>query len=349
MTINKKNPILVTGGGGYIASWIIKYLLEDGYNVHTTVRKIEDKEKYQHLETIGEKYPNQLHFFEADLLKPNSFTKSMEGCEIVIHTASPFFVTKINNPELDLIKPAKEGTANVLRSVNEVQSVKRVVLTSSCASIYGDNIDLKSINQDSFTEEFWNTTSNINHNPYSYSKTLAEREAWDISKQQTRWDLIVINPAFVMGPSLSKRTDSTSVQTMQQLCNGIFFLGVPELWFGITDVRDVALAHILASFNENAKGRHIICSESMPMLEMAKILKSHFGNKFLLPSSTIPYFLIWLFGPLMGFNHSYIEKNIGYSIKFDNSYSTKGLGLQFTDVKKTLIDHAEQLINDHLL
>ena len=349
MTINKNKPILVTGGGGYIASWIIKYLLDDGYTVHTTIRKIEEKEKYKHLEHIGENYPNKLLFFEADLLKPDSFAKAMEGCEVVIHTASPFMVTKIKDPEIDLIKPAKEGTANVLRSVNAIQSVKRVVLTSSCASIYGDNIDIKSINKDSFTEEFWNTTSNINHNPYSYSKTLAEQEAWDIASKQSRWDLIVINPAFVMGPALSKRTDSTSVQTMQQLCNGTFFFGVPELWFGITDVRDVAKAHILASFNENAKGRHIICSESLTMLSMAQILKDHFGNKFLLPSSTLPYFLIWLFGPLMGYNHSYIEKNIGQSVKFDNSYTKKDLGLEFTDVKKTIIDHVEQLIQDHLI
>ncbi len=349
MTINKNKPILVTGGGGYIASWIIKYLLDDGYTVHTTIRKIEEKEKYKHLEHIGENYPNKLLFFEADLLKPDSFANAMEGCEVVIHTASPFMVTKIKDPEIDLIKPAKEGTANVLRSVNVIQSVKRVVLTSSCASIYGDNIDIKSINKDSFTEEFWNTTSNINHNPYSYSKTLAEQEAWDIASKQSRWDLIVINPAFVMGPALSKRVDSTSVQTMQQLCNGTFFFGVPELWFGITDVRDVAKAHILASFNENAKGRHIICSESLTMLSMAQILKDHFGNKFLLPSSTLPYFLIWLFGPLMGYNHSYIEKNIGQSVKFDNSYTIKDLGLQFTDIKTTLIEHAEQLINDQLI
>ena len=178
---------------------------------------------------------------------------------------------------------------------------------------------------------------------------MAEQEAWDIASKQSRWDLIVINPAFVMGPALSKRTDSTSVQTMQQLCNGTFFFGVPELWFGITDVRDVAKAHILASFNENAKGRHIICSESLTMLSMAQILKDHFGNKFLLPSSTLPYFLIWLFGPLMGYNHSYIEKNIGQSVKFDNSYTIKDLGLQFTDIKTTLIEHAEQLINDQLI
>jgi nucleoside-diphosphate-sugar epimerase len=349
MTLNKNNPILVTGGGGYIASWIIKYLLEDGFKVHTTIRKFQDKEKYQHLTNLAESHKDNLTFFEADLLVPDSFYSSMEGCEIVIHTASPFIVSKIKDPDLDLIKPAKEGTANVLKSVNSIQSIKRVVLTSSCAAIYGDNIDFESIDKESFTEEFWNTTSNKNHNPYSYSKTLAEKEAWDIAGKQDRWDLVVINPAFVMGPSLSKRIDSTSVQTMQQLCNGTFLLGVPELWFGITDVRDVAKAHILASLKENAKGRHIICSDSLTMLDMAKILKDKVGNKFLLPSTTIPYFLIWLFGPLLGFNHSYIEKNIGYTIKFDNSYTKKDLGLEFTDVKKTIIDHVEQLIQDHLI
>jgi len=346
--IDKSKPILVTGGGGYISSWIIKYLLEDGFRVNTTVRDSSRKEKYSHLESLKSSKDN-LVIYEADLLKQNSFLKSMKDCEIVIHTASPFFVTKINDPLKELVQPAKEGTINVLSSVNQTPSVKRVVLTSSCASIYGDNIDIKFTKNGIFTEEYWNKTSSLEHNPYSFSKTIAEEEAWKIAKNQKRWDMISINPAFVMGPALSKRADSTSVQTMQHICNGTFFLGAPELWFGITDVRDVARAHILAAFHEKAVGRHIISADSLPMVKMAEIIKVKYPNKFLLPQSTIPYFLIWIFGPLLGFSHQYIEKNIGMKVAFDNTYTKEDLGLSFTNIEDTIWDHVEQLLRDGLL
>ena len=347
-TVDKSKPILVTGGGGYISSWIIKYLLEEGFIVHTTIRDLNKKHKYSHLENFSSSREH-LIFYEADLLKPNSFLDAMKNCEIVIHTASPFYVTRINDPMKELIEPAKDGTINVLNSVNQTPSVKRVILTSSCASIYGDNIDINLTKNGIFTEEYWNNTSSQEHNPYSYSKTVAEEVAWKIAKEQNNWDLITINPAFVMGPSLSKRTDSTSVQTMQQICNGTFLFGAPELWFGIADVRDVAKAHILAAFKETARGRHIICTDSLPMLKMGEIIKVKYPNKFLIPQSTIPYFLIWIFGPILGFSHKYIEKNIGIKIAFDNSYTKKDLGLSFTKVEDTLWDHVEQLLKDSLI
>jgi nucleoside-diphosphate-sugar epimerase len=346
--MDKKKPILVTGGTGYIASWIIKYLLEDGYSVNTTVRKISDKAKYSHLTDIASKTKGKLTFFEADLMIKDSFLDSMKDVEIVIHTASPFIVTNIKDAQKDLIDPAKQGTINVLNSVNETMSVKRVVLTSSVAAIHGDNIDIQNTENNIFTEAYWNNTSSLENNPYPYSKYLAEVEAWDMQKKQSRWSLTTINPSFVFGPSLSKRTDSTSINTMLQLGNGTFLVGVPELYFGVVDVRDVALAHIKAFEIEAASGRHILCADSIELFVIGQILKKHFP-KYLFPIGRVPYFLIWLVAPLIGFTREYVEKNMRVKLVYDNSYTKKDLNFTFRNIEDTFRDHFEQLIEDKLV
>jgi len=89
----------------------------------------------------------------------------------------------------------------VLDAVNRTESVERVVLTSSCAAIYGDVADCAAAPGGVLTEEVWNTSSSLEHVPYSYSKTVAERAAWEMAGAQDRWRLVVINPAGIYGPS----------------------------------------------------------------------------------------------------------------------------------------------------
>ena len=169
--LNNDAPVLVTGGSGYIASWIIHDLLKAGKNVHTTVRNKDKAGKYDHLIKISEKSSGHLTIFEADLLKEGSFENAMKDCEVVFHTASPFKVEKIKDGYRELVKPALEGTKNVLQSAIKSDKVKRVVLTSSVAAVYGDGKDI--INKDNgFTEADWNTTHSESYQPYQYSKTI---------------------------------------------------------------------------------------------------------------------------------------------------------------------------------
>jgi uncharacterized protein YbjT (DUF2867 family) len=104
--IDKGMPVMVTGGSGYIASWIIKMLLEEGTNVNATVRDPFDVQKVEHLTALAKASVGELKLFKADLLDPGSFDEPMRGCELVIHTASPFFITRAKNPEEELIRPA---------------------------------------------------------------------------------------------------------------------------------------------------------------------------------------------------------------------------------------------------
>ena len=112
---------------------------------------------------------------ESDLLKEGSYNDAMVGCQIVIHTASPFLL-ETKNPQKDLIDPALKGTINVLNSVNETSTVTRVVLTSSVAAIYGDAIDSLGYPNRTLDESIWNTSSSLKNSEYSYSKTLAEKK-----------------------------------------------------------------------------------------------------------------------------------------------------------------------------
>lgn len=347
--IDKSAPILVTGGTGFIAGWIIKQLLDDGYTVHATVRNPDDKQKTGHLETIADQAPGTLKLFKADLLDPGSFAEATGECELAMHTASPFIMSGIKNPHEELVRPALEGTRNVLDAVNRCPSVKRVVLTSSVAAIYGDTVDLQSIPGGAFTEDHWNTTSSESNQAYSYSKVVAEKEAWEMAKAQDRWDLVVINPSMVLGPSLTKYSISGSIGLLKQFGDGTGKLGVPKLKLGMADVRDVALAHIKAGFTPTASGRHILAATEVSLLEICNILRGHFGDNYPLPKREVPKFMVWLTAPMVGLTRDFVSKNVGYPLIFDNSYSKKDLGLEYRPIEDTIIEHFQQIIDDKLI
>lgn len=342
----KTTPILVTGATGYIASWVIKNLLEQGCTVHATVRDLNKKKSFAHLEKIAAQSSGSLQLFQANLLEPHSFDAAMQGCEIVIHMASPFVVTNFKDAVKDIIEPAILGTENVLNSVNNTASVKRVVVTSSIASTYGDAIDIRKTADNIFDESHWNTSSSETHQPYSYSKVMAERKAWEMAEQQDRWDLVCVNPALVMGPSLTAMTKSGSVEVLQQFANGMTLAGVPPMWNGIVDVRDVADAHLQAAFNPQASGRYIISGGTLSLLEMGKILRQHFGPKFPFPRNQLPKAAFKLFGPLAGFSKAFVELNMGYPIYFNTDKSKKELGMHYRNIENSLVEHFQQLLDD---
>lgn len=348
--IDPKTPVLVTGASGYIASWIVKDLLEDGRTVHATVRDPSKASSVGHLKAIAEKAPGTLKLFKSELLDAGSYDEAAAGCELVMHTASPFVISGFKDANEALVRPAVEGTRNVLDTCNRTASVKRVVLTTSCAAIYGDNQDLQDVPGGIYTEEQWNTSSSVDHQPYQYSKVAAEREAWNMAQGQSRWDLVCINPSLVLGPSLTNASQSTSIATLRDLGSGKLRTGVPNLVFGIVDVRDVARAHLLAGDTPAAKGRHILSASEMSMLEMARVLKPRFP-RYPFPSVEIPKPMAWLVGPLFtaGVTRAFISRNVGWPLRFDNTKSRRDLGVQYRPLEQTLADHFQQLIDDGVL
>lgn len=347
--IDRSKPVLVTGANGYIASWLVKSLLEDGLTVHGTVRDPDNQDKVGHLLKIADDAPGTLKLFRADLLDDGAFDEAMQGCELVFHTASPFII-RVKDAQRELIDPALQGTRNVLNACKRSETVKRVVLTSSVAAIYGDAADMADQGLDAFTEDYWNTTSSLSHQPYSYSKKLAEEEAWKIAKTQQRWDLVCINPSLVLGPSLSRASDSTSLSTIRDLTNGSMKPGAPALQFGVVDVRDVAQAHVLAGFTPEASGRYITSNETLSMLDMAHIIDRDFGGRYPVPKRQLPKFLVWLVGPIQaGVSRSFVSRNVGHPIRFDNSRIRNQLGIKFRGTGTTIREHFQQMLDDGII
>lgn len=346
--IDKSKPALVTGATGYVAAWLVKRLLEEGITVHAAVRNPDNKQKLAHLDALAAQTKGSIKYFKSDLLHEGSYAEAMEGCEVVFHTASPF-VMEVKDAQKELIDPAVKGTENVLKQANATESVKRVVLTSSCAAIYTDASDLALTPNGSFTEEVWNTTSSLEYQPYSYSKTLAEKKAWEMVKAQDRWDLVTINPSFVMGPALNAASiTSESYNILKQIGDGTMKAGVPKMGVGVVDVRDVGDAHYLAAFTPSAKGRYITSAHNTDFLEMSLSLQESYGGKYPLPKKALPKWLLMIVGPLVNksFSRKFIKNNVNVTWKADNSKIKKDLGLAFIPLKKTMEDSFKVMI-DH--
>lgn len=338
------SPVAVTGASGFIGSWITKMLLDAGVTVHATVRDPADAAKTAHLRALGETAQKAsrgaLELFAADLLKPEGFIKAFDGCRLVFHVASPFRIQGVKNPEQELIVPALSGTRHVLEAVNRCQSVTRVVLTSSIVAIHSDAADYP---DQPVHEGLWNETASKTYQPYAYSKTVAEREAWKMADAQSHWTLVTINPAFVIGPTLANRGDGTSIDLMLQMVDGRGKSGLPDMRLGIVDERDVAKAHLLAASSSVPPGRHIVANRVSSFPEIAAILREIYGDRYPIPKSTVPKMLMYLVGPFMGFPWRYVRRNVAVPYAIDNGKSQSVLGLKYTPVRDTLKDCIDQL------
>lgn len=346
-----KSPILVTGATGYVAGWIVKRLLEEGNTVHAAVRDINNKKKIAHLDKIAAETGGTIKYFSADLLIPGSFKDAMQDCEIVFHTASPF-TSNFKNAQTDLIDPAVNGTANVLEEANKTSSVTKVVLTSSCAAIYTDAIECAKGPNGMLTEDMWNTTASLTYQPYSYSKLLAEKKAWEIHAAQSRWSLVTINPSLVLGPALNPDSiTSESYSILRQMGDGTLKMGAPMLGIGMVDVRDVAEAHLLAAFNQNARGRYITSAHNTDLLELATSLLPKYGDQYPLPKRKLPKWLLMLVGPFVNkaFSRRFIKNNVDIAWKADNGKIRKELGLQFRPLQETMEDAFKVLVDNNIM
>ena len=334
---------------GYVAGVIVKELLDAGLTVHCAVRDPNNAEKIQHLVDVAENSKGTIKFFQADLLEDGSYNEAMKGCSVVFHTASPL-VGNVPPEKIDevLFTPALDGTRNVLKSAEQTSSVKRVVLTSSCYAIATDAADCYDVPNQTVTEETWNTTASRTHNPYAYSKVLAEQEAWKIAKAQSSYQLVVVNPAWVFGPGLKTHPTSESYKFMKLLGDGAFKSGAPKMGCFVVDVRDVAQAHVAAAFTENAEGRYICCGHNTSIFEFASTLTTKFPD-FDLPTSSPPKWLVWLLAPYIGLSRTQAWRGIDYIPTLDNSKSKTDLGMDYRPMDETFPDMFQQMIDENMI
>jgi dihydroflavonol-4-reductase len=334
------SPVLVTGASGFIASHIVQQLLDGGYRVRGTVRD-PDKTRAEGRLTGLTGARERLELATADLLTPGAFDDAVRECEYVIHTASPYAID-VADPQRDLVDPAVSGTISLLESCQEADSLKRVVLTSSVAAIT-DQAD-GHVN----TERDWNTRSSLTRNPYYYSKTLAEQAAWQFMEAGAPgFDLVVINPFFVIGPSLVPGIN-TSHTSLIGLTNGSIPAVLAFHW-PMVDVRDVARAHIVAMENPAAGGRYIVAAEARTMRQVIELLRANgWGDRYKLPSigldNAVGVALTRFAARFQAAGtRDYMRSHLGGEMRFDNTKARRELGLDFRDVDQTILDTMDDL------
>lgn len=336
-----RETVLVTGGSGFVASHVILQLLQAGKTVRSTVRSLRNAEKIAPLQKMRAQFDNRLELFEADLLRDGSFDAAMADCSIVYHVASPFKLPeKIKDGQREMVEPALSGTHNVLGSVNRTPSVRKVVMTSTIGAIFGDYADVRRMKDNTVAEEYFNTTSTVDNNPYHYSKVLAEKAAWAKAKAQDRWELITINPGMILGPSLTPASESGSLFLLDEMFKGYFFYGMPDLSLACVDVREVAAAHIRAAETPAARGRYIVAEDhTRSFLEIASVARRVHPRPYLLPTWQIPNAVVRLVGPLFGLTQSYMTNHLGIRFALDNHRSREELGITYRPFSETIADH----------
>ncbi|XVF27781.1 hypothetical protein REPUB_Repub14bG0138400 [Reevesia pubescens] len=270
----------VVGGTGFVASLLIKLLLEKGYAVKTTVRDPDNQRKIPHLLTLQKL--GDLKIFQADLTDEGSFDAPIAGCDLVFHVATPVNFAS-EDPENDMIKPATQGVLNVLKACGKAKTVKRVVLTSSAAAVSINTLNGTGL---VMTEKDWTDIEFLSSAKpptwgYPASKTLAEKTAWKFA-QENNIDLITVIPSLMTGPSLTPDVPS-SIGLATSLISGNEFLinnlkGMQMLSgsISITHVEDVCRAHVFLAEKESASGRYICCAVNTSVPELAKFLNKRY-------------------------------------------------------------------------
>ncbi|KAM6572867.1 hypothetical protein CsatA_016947 [Cannabis sativa] len=276
MSSGEGKVVCVTGASGFIASWLVKLLLQHGYTVKASIRNPNDLKKTKHLvELDGAK--ERLHLFKADLMEEASFDSAINGCHGVFHVASPVFQLS-NDPQAEIIEPAVKGTLNVLRSCVKAPSVKKVIITSSMAAVL---INGKPLNPNVVVDETWFSDPVLCENMkiwYAASKARAEKAGWEFAKENGI-ELITIHPGVTLGPLLQPIMND-SVSLIMNLTNGAQTF--PNRVYSYHDVRDVAKAHIQAFESGSASGRYLLSGYIAHISDLLKILQQ------LYPSLTIP-------------------------------------------------------------
>ncbi len=334
--LDTADTVLVSGGSGYIAGFLIRQLVAEGWMVHSTVRSLAKEAAVRELLAVDD---SRLKFFAADLSADAGWAEAVAGCSHVAHVASPLpmGVPKDAN---ELIVPARDGALRALRAA-KAAGVKRFVMTSSVAAIsYGRG---RGVHR--FTEADWTDLSKPGLSPYIQSKTVAERAARDwVAKEGGAIEYCSINPSVVLGPVWS-RDYSASLVIVKKLLDGSMG-ATPDIGFGIVDVRDVADLHVRALKAPTMAGERFIASgRFMKLREIADLLRAELGSQAQkVTTRNVPDWLVRIaahFNPLA----KAVVGELGNVRNQDASHAKAVLGWETRPVEQSILDSARSLVS----
>ncbi len=333
--VRPPGPVLVTGGSGYIAGYVIRQLVAEGWQVHSTLRSLAREKPVRALLAVDD---TKLRFFAADLQADAGWADAVAGCRHVLHLASPL-PAGIPRQADELIVPARDGALRVLRAA-QAAGVQRFVMTSSVAAVaYGRGRGVHH-----FTEADWTPDDYPGATPYIRSKAIAERaaRAW-VAREGGGLEFCSINPSVVLGPVWS-RDYSASVVIVKKLLDGSL-RACPDIGFGVVDVRDVADLHLRALMAPGMAGERFIASgRFMKLREMAALLRRELGaDASRVTTRQVPDFavrLAALFNPLA----RAAAGELGAERHQSAEHAKQALGWQTRPVEQSIVDAARSLL-----
>ena len=341
--MTKHETVLVTGGSGFIGSWCVIALLQQGYTVRTTVRNLGREAAVR--AAIGKVVDPQdrLSFHAAELTADAGWDAAVQGCDYLLHVASPVTLSEPRNAD-ELIVPAREGTRRAVGAALKA-GVKRVVLTSSVAACSPRTGGPRESASD---ESVWTDLDDPRVIAYARSKTLAERTAWDLvgaapGSTRDATTLATVNPSVVLGPVLG-RDFSDSVQVVERLLSGRV-PGLPRLGFCFVDVRDVADLHLRAMTAPEAAGQRFIAAGDFAwMADVAAILRGGLGaGAAKVPTRKVPDLVLRL-ASLFDRSLAGVVPRLGEKRTFVSAKAQKLLGWRSRPLEETVLDCARSLI-----
>lgn len=326
--------VFVSGGSGYIAGFLVRQLIAEGWEVNTTIRNLAREAEVRGWLNVDN---SKLHFFAADLVSDSGWAEAMAGCSHVAHVASPLPSDKPRHED-ELIVPAREGALRALRFA-KAAGVKRFVLTSSVAAIsYGHK------GQTRFTEADWTDINSPDAYAYVKSKTIAERAARDwVTAEGEGMEFCTVNPSLVVGPLMAPDF-STSLESVKKLLEGSI-PGLPRLGFGLVDVRDVADLHVKCLTAPDMAGERFIASGPfMWMEDMAAILRNGLGEQGRkVPKRRLPSWLMRIlanFDPLV----KQVVSELDNVRDNDASHAKAVLGWETRAAEESILDAARDML-----
>jgi dihydroflavonol-4-reductase len=338
--------VLVTGGSGFLGGWCVAELLRRGHSVRTTVRELsrESEVRSRVLDLAGgspeEASDSRLSFVACDLRDDSGWEQAVDGCEHVLHVASPFPLAQPKDPD-ELIVPARDGTLRVLRAALKA-GASRVVVTSSVAAVGGS----ASGADRTLDESDWTDLDDPSVTPYARSKTIAERAAWDLAGELGETArLATVNPGAILGP-VSGPDRSPSLEVVQRLLNGM--PGTPRIGFNLVDVRDVADLQIRA-MSDAAGGKRLVAVRSFEwMADVAKVLRDQLGEEApKVPKRGVPDLMV----RAMGLFDPGIRSVVG-QLGREQQYSSaaaEALGWAPRPIEETIVDCARSMLSEALV
>ena len=261
--IPQGGTVAVTGSAGFIGGWVVRQLLDEGYRVRACVRDTNDDEKVSFLKSMPGYASGRLTLHSANLDEPGCFDQIFKGCQGVAHLSH---VSSYD--DMDYVKMVCD---HVINSVNQSDSVNRVVVTSSIAAVMSETDIQELVRRPVLYEDRYPDEQNPNRQTnrgqgYSMGKVLAERAFADAAEESGRWDAITCCPGDNVGPILSAHQKNFGpwqhhIETMLLGKYSQNVMGAYRAWYTV-DVRDVAGAHIriLESVNVSNGERFIAWS-----------------------------------------------------------------------------------------